>query len=70
MPNFDGFGPWGRGFCTGWGKGGFCRYFDSDQRVGRKYFSKKEEIEILEEEASELEKKIFALKERLVELKA
>ena len=74
MPRFDktgplgygprtgrGMGPCGDGF--GWG-GGFGRGFG-----WRRFFTKKEEKELLEEDIEDLEQELNAIKERLSELK-
>jgi hypothetical protein len=73
MPGFDKNGPLGAGSATGrgmglcgkglgWGQGygrGFCRRF----------YTKKEELEILKDEAVVLEEELKAVKERLSEIK-
>ena len=74
MPKYDGSGPMGFGPGTGRGMGpcfrgmgwqkGFNRGFG-----WRNFYSKKEESEILREEADELEKELKAIKERLTEIK-
>jgi hypothetical protein len=76
MPRFDGTGPWGYGPATGWGRGpcgigsrrGFGRGFGRFWRFGPQ-ITKKEEKEILQEEAKDLEGELKAVKERLAELK-
>ena len=74
MPRFDGTGPLGQGSGTGWGFGpcgggmGWRRGFGYG--FGRKrFYTKKEEAEILEDEVKEVEGELEALKERLAELK-
>jgi len=77
MPKFDGTGPQGQGPRTGWGMGpcgggmGCGRGFGFGQGTGggRRFFSKKEESEILDTEVEDLEAELKAIKERLGELK-
>jgi len=70
MPRFDKTGPLGFGPGTGWGLGpcgagfGWGRGFG-----GRRFYSRREESELLQEEAGALEEELKAIKERLVELK-
>ena len=76
MPKFDGTGPQGQGPRTGRGMGpceggmGCGRGFGFGQGMGgRRFFSKKEESEILDTEVEDLEAELKAIKERLGELK-
>ncbi len=74
MPKFDGTGPQGQGPRTGRGMGpcggGMGRGFGFGQGMGgRRFFSKKEESEMLGTEVEELEAELKAIKERLGELK-
>ncbi len=72
MPYFDGTGPrWGGGPCAGWGMGpcGYGRGRGYGQGYGRRFFSRKEESSILQDEATELEQELKAVKERLNEIK-
>lgn len=74
MPRFDGTGPLGFGPGTGWGLGpcgagmgwrrGFGRGFG-----WRRFYTRKEESEVLKEETEILEEELKAIKERLAELK-
>jgi len=85
MPKFNGTGPMGygpgtgrgMGFCEG-GMGYGCRNSGCSQRLGwRKFFgnypdsasSKKEETEMLSEEAGLLEEELKTIKSRLAQLK-
>ncbi|MFC1789825.1 DUF5320 domain-containing protein [Patescibacteria group bacterium] len=82
MPRYNGTGPLGAGPGTGWGMGpcgagmglrrrrgkgwggcGFGRFW------GQPQITKKEETEMLTEEAGALEDELKAIKERIVELK-
>ena len=70
MPRFDGTGPCGFGPNSGRGMGpcgdgtrGAGRGF------GRRFYTKKEESEMLAEETEALENELKAMKERLAELK-
>jgi hypothetical protein len=82
MPRFDGTGPWGLGPGTGWGLGpcgagmawrrGWGRGFGWRRFWGYPYqfqISEKEEKEILEQDAKDLEEELKAIKERLSQLK-
>jgi hypothetical protein len=82
MPRFDGTGPLGSGPGTGWGRGpcgaGMGWRRGGGRGLGRRRFwgyypgpapSKKEETEILSEEAEMLEEDLKAIKARLAELK-
>ena len=74
MPRFDQTGPRGFGPGTGWGLGpcGAGMGFRRGPGGGfgwRRFYTKKEEKEMLEEEMTLLEEEIKALKERLAELK-
>lgn len=78
MPKYDRTGPFGQGSMTGRGmgpcgmrtgwKGGFGRGFGRFRRFGSQV-TKKEEREMLEEEAGVLEDELKFIKERLTELK-
>ena len=78
MPRFNGTGPRGSGAGTGWGFGpcgagmgwrrGFGRGFGRFWRFGSQ-ITKKDESEILEEEAGNLEEELKAVRERINELK-
>ncbi len=66
MPNFDKTGPLGYGKMTG---GGFGPCGCGVRRgYGRRFMTKSEEKEVLQEEAIELEKEMSAIKERISEL--
>jgi len=73
MPRFDGTGPWGAGAGTGWGMGpcgagmGWRRGFGYG--FGRRFYTKREESDILKEEAEALEEELKAVKERMGEIK-
>jgi len=72
MPKFDGTGPQGQGPRTGRGMGpcgGGVGCGFGQGMGGRRFFSKKEESEMLDTEVEELEAELKAIKERLVELK-
>ncbi len=68
MPKFDGTGPSGYGPRTGRGLGGCC-VGGFGRGYGRRFYSRKEEEEILQEEVGEMKKELMALEERLQELK-
>jgi len=75
MPRFDGTGPWGMGPGTGWGLGPCVAGMGWRRGAGRgfgwrRFYTKKEESEILEEDVKDLEEELKAAKERLTELKA
>jgi len=63
MPKFDQTGPEGLGPRTGRGMGPCCRGLGC-----RRFFTKKEESELLKEEAQALEEELKAIKERLTEI--
>ena len=71
MPRFNGTGPQGQGPMTGRGLGpcggdrGYGRGFGY-----RRFYTQKEEGEILKDEQEMLEQELKAIKERLGELKA
>ena len=65
MPRFDGTGPLGFGPMTGRGFGP-CGY---GRGYGRRYYTKKEEGELIEDEIKEMEEELRALKERLSEIR-
>ncbi len=65
MPRFDGTGPGGCGPRTGRGFGP-C---GCGVGHGRRFFTKKEESELLQEEIDEIEKELEAAKERMSEIK-
>ena len=78
MPRFDGTGPWGMGPCgagMGWRRGfgrGSGRGFGRRGFWGYQYqpqITKKEEKEILQDEVTDLEEDLKAIKARLAELK-
>ena len=81
MPRFDGTGPLGRGPGTGWGMGpcgggmrwnGYARPASRGFGLGfagRRFFTKTEEKEMLNEEVSSLKEELKAIQERLMELK-
>jgi len=75
MPRLDKTGPLGNGSGTGWGMGPCCGSGMSSRRgfgqgYGfRRFYTKKEETEILREEANSLEEELKAIKERLSEIK-
>ncbi len=64
MPRFDGSGPLGFGPMTGRGMGP-CR---CGMGYGKRFYSKKDEAEILKQEAEALQEELEAIKERLSEL--
>jgi len=69
MPRFDGMGPLGCGPRSGWGMGP-CGAGIRNRGYGfRRALSKREEGEMLKEDAKVLEQEIKAVKERLSELK-
>ncbi len=68
MPRFNGMGPLGYGPMTGRGMGS-CVRTNYERGYGRRFYTKKEEEEIIKEELSELEEEMKALKERLNEIK-
>lgn len=67
MPRFDQTGPMGYGPRSGRGMGpcgeGMGRGFGY-----RRFYTKKEELEMLKEEAEDLENELKAIKERLTEI--
>ncbi len=65
MPRFDGTGPMGYGQRTGRGLG-TCGY---GVGFGRRFFTKEEEVDFLQEEVDELEKELKAAKEKLANIK-
>ncbi len=65
MPRFDAKGPLGFGSMTGRGMGP-CGY---GMGYGRRFYSRKDEVEMLKEEAEILGRELEAVKERLTELK-
>jgi hypothetical protein len=82
MPRFDGTGPWGLGPGTGWGLGpcgaGMAWRRGRDRGFRRRRFwgypyqsqiTEKEEKEVLEQDAKDLEEELKAIKARLTELK-
>lgn len=73
MPRFDGTGPQGFGPRSGRGMGpcgAGMGYGRGDARgFGRRFYTKKEESGILNEEVEDLEQELKAIKERLSELK-
>ena len=73
MPRFDRTGPMGFGPRTGRGMGpcGYGAGYGDGYGMGyggRRFYTKKEETEILEEEIGALEGELEAIKERLNEL--
>ncbi len=74
MPKFDGTGPSGQGPRTGRGMGpcggGMSWSRGYDHKLCRRFYTKKEESEMLEdEEEKALEEELKAVKERLAEIK-
>ena len=84
MPRYNGTGPWGSGLGTGWGMGpcgagmGRRRGLGRGRGFGWRRFwgyyptpvpNKKEETELLSEEAAALEEELKVIKARLTELK-
>lgn len=74
MPRFDGRGPTGLGPGTGRGLGpcgcGMAWGISGGRGFGwRRFYTKKEEADILKEEAEGLEEELKAIKERLAEIK-
>jgi len=74
MPRFDQTGPLGQGPMTGRGLGpcgggmGYGRGYGRDFGW-RRFYTRREEAEILKEETEVLEEELKAVKERLAELK-
>lgn len=64
MPKFNGTGPLGYGPGTGRGLGP-C---GGGMRQGRRFYTKKEESELLKKESETLAEELKAIKERLTEL--
>jgi hypothetical protein len=69
MPRFNGKGPLGYGPMTGRGMGGCMGGMSYGRGYGRRFYTKKEEEEIIKEELIDLEEEVNALKERLSEIK-
>lgn len=76
MPGFDGTGPLGYGPRTGRGMGpcglGLARGRGYGRGFGRRFYyspSKKEEMEILEEDSQVLKEELGAIEDRIKELK-
>ncbi len=69
MPKFDGTGPRGYGPRTGRGLGSCGCGLGYGGCYGRRFFTKKEEKDFLQEEIEELKKELEAAKERLTEIK-
>ncbi len=67
MPRFDGTGPFGQGMGTGRRMGPCFRGTGYGMGTGRRFFTRKEETEMLKEEVQELENELKAAKERLSE---
>ncbi len=68
MPKFDGSGPLGYGPMTGRGMGS-CQYGAGyGMGRGRRFYSRKEEAEMLKEEIKDIENELEAAKERLSEI--
>ncbi len=65
MPKFNGTGPLGCGPMTGRGMGSCQGY---GRCCGRRFYSRKEEAEMLKEEIEELKSELEAAKERLTEI--
>jgi len=69
MPRVDGTGPMGQGPRTGRGMGpcgggmGYGRGFG-----GRNFYTRKEEMEMLKDEQTDLENELKAVKEKIAEL--
>lgn len=71
MPRFDGTGPLGYGPGTGRGFGPCVGGMRGNRGFGgRRFYTKKEESEMLKDETEVLEEELKAIKERLAELKA
>jgi hypothetical protein len=84
MPRFDGSGPAGLGAGTGRGVGpcgagarggygggygaGYGSGYGYGPRLGRRFFTRREENEMLTDEATSLEEELKAIKERLAEI--
>lgn len=71
MPNLDKTGPAGMGPGTGRGMGPCCGGMGCGYgrgMGGRRFFTKKEEAELLKEEAKNLEEELRAVKERISEI--
>ncbi len=68
MPGFDKTGPQGFGQLTGRGMGPCGLGMGYGRGFGRRFYSRKEEVELLKEEINELEKEKDAIRERLSEL--
>ena len=70
MPRFDRTGPMGMGSGTGRGMGPCCGGLGFGRGFGfRRFFTRTEEKENLQDEATTLENELKAIKERLSELK-
>ncbi len=73
MPGLDKTGPAGMGSGTGRGMGPCCGRIDRSYGWGmgvRRFFTKKEESELLKEEAEALEEELKAVKERINEIES
>jgi len=71
MPRYDGTGPMGQGALTGRGLG-FCgggMGYGRGIRRGRRFYTPKEESEVLKDETEILEQELKAIKSRLAQLK-
>jgi hypothetical protein len=79
MPKFDGTGPLGQGMgtgrrmgpCYGGGYGRGCGRgygVGYGMGVGRRFFTKKEEVDMLKEDIKEMESELKAAKEMLSEM--
>ena len=72
MPRYDGTGPSGQGPMTGRGMGpcgcGVGYGMGYNRGYGRRFYNRKEESEILKEEADNLKKELKAIEERMSEL--
>ena len=70
MPRFDGTGPMSYGSRTGRGLGPCGSGLGRGCRYGeRRFYTKKEESELLQDEAEALGEELKAIKERLSEIK-
>ncbi len=68
MPGYNGAGPLGYGMGSGRRMGPCFSGGGRSGGYGRRFFSRKEETEMLKEEVEELEKELTAAKERLSEV--
>ena len=63
MPYRDQTGPWGQGPATGWGRGSCGRGLARQRGFGRRFFTAKEEVKMLEDEEKNLQEDLQALRD-------